>query len=205
MLQEGEFESVGSSRSIQVDVRVICATNRDLKQMVAENKFREDLYYRLNVFPIEIPPLRERADDIVLLASVFAEKCAKRFGKTIEPLSASCIEMLLNYDWPGNIRELQNVIERGTITSFNSKINLDHIIRGNFNTIYNEERNSAEEYSTAILTERELKKLEQKNLMRALEFTEWRIYGPNGAAALLDMNPSTLRSRIKTFGIKRPK
>jgi len=204
VLQEGEFEPVGSSKSIKVDVRVICATNRDLRQMVEDKKFREDLYYRLDVFPIDIPPLRDRGDDITLLASVFSEKCVKRFGKKIDPLSANCIQRLLDYHWPGNIRELQNVIERAIITSPNSKINLDQILSGTYRTKYNKEINTAKESSKTILTERELKELECQNLIRALESTEWRIYGTEGAAELLGMNPSTLRSRIKTFGIKRP-
>jgi len=204
VLQEGEFEPVGSSKSIKVDVRVICATNRDLRQMVEDKKFREDLYYRLDVFPIDIPPLRDRGDDITLLASVFSEKCVKRFGKKIDPLSANCIQHLLDYHWPGNIRELQNVIERAIITSPNSKINLDQILSGTYRTKYNKEINTAKESSKTILTERELKELECQNLIRALESTEWRIYGTEGAAELLGMNPSTLRSRIKTFGIKRP-
>jgi len=204
VLQEGEFEPVGSSRSVKVDVRVICATNRDLRQMVEDKKFREDLYYRLDVFPIEIPPLRDRGDDIALLASVFADKCAKRFGKTIDPLSVNCIQRLLDYDWPGNIREMQNVIERAIITSPSSKINLELTLSGIFETKYNKEINSTEESSKIIRTEKELKELEYQNLIQALESTKWRIYGTDGAAELLGMNPSTLRSRIKTFGIKRP-
>ncbi len=204
VLQEREFEPVGSSRSVKVDVRVICATNRDLRQMVEDKKFREDLYYRLDVFPIEIPPLRDRGDDIALLASVFADKCAKRFGKIIDPLSVNCIRRLLDYDWPGNIREMQNVIERAIITSPSSKINLELTLSGIFETKYNKEINSTEESSKIIRTEKELKELEYQNLIQALESTKWRIYGTDGAAELLGMNPSTLRSRIKTFGIKRP-
>jgi len=204
VLQEGEFEPVGSSKSIKVDVRMICATNRDLRQMVEDKKFREDLYYRLEVFPMEIPPLRDRGDDITLLASVFSEKCAKRFGKKIDPLSANCLQRLQDYHWPGNIRELQNVIERAIITSPNSRINLDQILSGTYRTEYNKEINTDEESSKIILTEKELKELEYQNIIRALESAEWRIYGTEGAAELLGMNPSTLRSRIKTFGIKRP-
>ena len=200
VLQEREFEPVGSSRSVKVDVRVICASHRDLRQMVEDKKFREDLYYRLDVFPIEIPPLRDRGDDIALLASVFADKCAKRFGKIIDPLSVNCIRRLLDYDWPGNIREMQNVIERAIITSPSSKINLELTLSGIFETKYNKEINSTEESSKIIRTEKELKELEYQNLIQALESTKWRIYGTDGAAELLGMNPSTLRSRIKTFG-----
>ena len=128
VLQEGEFEPVGSSQTRKVDVRVLAATNRDLQRAIGEGKFREDLYYRLNVFPIELPPLRERRGDIGALAAAFAEKFAKSMGRSIEPLSADCIRRLEAYRWPGNVRELQNIIERAVITARDGKLNLDRAL-----------------------------------------------------------------------------
>lgn len=204
VLQEGEFDPVGSSRTVSVDVRVICATNRDLSGLTKEGKFREDLFYRLNVFPIDVPPLRDRADDIALLASAFAQRCAKRFGKNLGTLSENTIERLKSYSWPGNIRELHNVLERSFITSSGPELELDH-------SIPEIQSNKSDGISTPLqssrggfLTESDFKKLEHDNLLNALESTNWQIYGDSGAAELLGMNPSTLRSRIKTLGIKRP-
>ncbi|GJM14972.1 MAG: hypothetical protein DHS20C13_02990 [Thermodesulfobacteriota bacterium] len=204
VLQEGEFDPVGSSITVKVDVRAICATNRDLNEMVREGKFREDLFYRLNVFPINVPPLKDRPDDIPLLASAFVEKCAKRFGRRLGPLSPDITERLKSYSWPGNIRELHNVIERSLITSPGSELMLDNTLpetNGNFSSL---EENLLDSNERGVITENDFKKLEQDNLLNALESTKWRIYGKNGAAELLGMNPSTLRSRIKTLGIKRP-
>ncbi len=128
VLQEGEFEPVGSSHTRKVDVRVIAATNRDLQTCVRDSKFREDLYYRLNVFPLQLPPLRERREDIGILASVFAQKFAQRMGRTLEPLSEDCLRRLQAYSWPGNVRELQNIIERAVITSRDGKLDLDRAL-----------------------------------------------------------------------------
>lgn len=128
VLQEGEFEPVGSSRTRKVDVRVVAATNRDLKELIREGKFREDLYYRIHVFPIQIPPLRERSEDIALLAQSFADQFAKKMGREIKALSAQDISRLKSYPWPGNVRELQNVIERGVITSIHGTLNLDRAL-----------------------------------------------------------------------------
>jgi PAS domain S-box-containing protein len=203
VLQEGEFEPVGSSKTQKIDVRVICATNRDLKKMSNEGKFREDLFYRLNVFPIDVPPLRDRVDDIALLTSAFAEKCAKRFGRNLEPLSVNLIERLKSYSWPGNIRELHNVLERSFITSSGAELELDHsLVEINGNKPGNAEHSSIKSREK-LLTEQDFKKLEHDNLVNALESTKWRIYGKDGAAELLGMNPSTLRSRIKALAIKR--
>lgn len=204
VLQQGEFDPVGSSRTVSVDVRVICATNRDLKQMSKEGKFRQDLFYRLNVFPIDAPPLRDRADDIVLLASAFAQKCEKRFGRNLEPLSQNLIERLKSYSWPGNIRELHNVLEHSFITSSGPELELDHSIPEIQSTKSGVESTLLESSRNGFLTENDFKKLEHDNLLNALESTNWQIYGASGAAELLGMNPSNLRSRIKTLGIKRP-
>src|SRR5262249_19532587 len=124
VIQEGEFEPVGSSQTRRVDVRIIAATNRDLGHEVSEGRFREDLYYRLNVVPIEVPPLRERGDDVVTLAAAFAARVGKRMGRRVEPLSEDDVARLRSYAWPGNIRELQNVIERAVITSADGRLGL---------------------------------------------------------------------------------
>ncbi len=204
VLQEGEFEPVGSSKTRKVNVRVLAATNRDLHQAVQDGTFREDLYYRLNVFPIEAPPLRERGDDVVLLAEAFAKKFARRMGRRIEPFTPECIRRLKGYHWPGNVRELHNVIERAVITARNGRLNLERALpeRG-------EETGIAPAFavtdnSSHILTVEELLNLERKNLLRALDARDWRVAGENGAAQLLGIPPSTLSSRMKALGIKRP-
>lgn len=204
ILQEGEFEPLGSSQTKKVDVRVIAATNRNLRKEVQDGKFREDLYYRLNVFPIEVPPLRERGDDVISLASAFAQKFAQRMGRTIEPLSEECIRRLKAYDWPGNVRELQNVIERAVITSRGGRLNLDRALPEITRDTTTELTIPTEETSTRILKAQELEELERKNLINALESVGWKISGENGAARLLGMNPSTLSSRMKALGVKRP-
>lgn len=205
ILQEGEFEPVGSSQTKKVNVRVIAATNRDLNKAVKDGTFREDLYYRLNVFPIEIPPLRERGDDIVVLASTFAAKFAQRIGRSIEPLTENCKRRLKAYSWPGNVRELQNVIERAVITSCNGHVNLNRALPDSpvETTVAAEPvRPQAEK---RILRIRELQQLERENILAALESSGWRVAGKDGAAELLGMNPSTLNSRIRALKIERPR
>jgi transcriptional regulator with GAF, ATPase, and Fis domain len=204
VLQEGEFEPVGSSRTQKVDARVITATNRDLKQATREGKFREDLYYRLNVFPIELPPLRERGDDIGLLAANFAKRFAQRMGRSIESLSEACIQRLKAYSWPGNVRELQNVIERAVITARDGRLNLDRALPENLREIVAETALSAGT-PKRVRTAKELEELERANLIAALEATGWRVAGETGAAQLLGMKPTTLSSRIKALGIERPR
>ena len=207
ILQEGEFTPVGSSQMKKVDVRVIAATNRDIDKVVRDGGFREDLYYRLNVFPIQIPPLRERGDDIVLLASAFTAKFAQRMGRSIEPLSEECKERLKAYSWPGNVRELQNVIERAVITSRNGRLNLDRALPDDCSAISETKSvaQEAQDIANRILQIRELQQLERQNILRALESTAWRVAGKDGAAEILGINPSTLNSRIKALGIQRPK
>ena len=202
ILQEGEFEPVGSSRTRKVDVRVLAATNRDLKQATQEGKFREDLYYRLNVFPIEVPPLRERGNDIGLLASTFASKFAQRMGRSIEPLSTDCLRRLKAYSWPGNVRELQNVIERAVITSRDGRLNLDRALPES-GKVTATGALSSEDTERRVRTAKELEALERTNLIAALETTAWRVAGENGAAQLLGMKPTTLNSRMKALGIER--
>jgi transcriptional regulator with GAF, ATPase, and Fis domain len=208
VLQEGEFTPVGASQLRKVDVRVIAATNRDLVKAIRQGRFREDLYYRLNVFPIGIPPLRDRREDIPLLAAAFAAKFARRIGKQLQSLSEDNKKRLAAYPWPGNVRELQNVIERAVITARDGHLNLDRALPDAGGEAMREaarQQQRTEEMVERILQIHELQQLERENILRALESTSWRVAGKDGAAALLGMNPSTLNSRIRALGIARPK
>jgi len=192
VLQDGEFERLGSSVTMKVDVRVIAATNRDLEKQVREGSFREDLYYRLNVFPITVPPLREHREDIPLLARFFVEKTAKRLGKTIKFIPKNVMTRLQEYRWPGNVRELQNIIERAVINSTESKLQLvDDLCVPDSNT------------DTDSETLKSLQEIETSHIVRVLEKTNWRIDGSKGAAMILKVNPSTLRSRMRKLGINK--
>ncbi len=204
VLQEGEFEPVGSSPTIKVDVRVLTATNRDLDKAILNGTFRVDLYYRLNVFPIEVPPLRNRGDDIILLATYFANKFARRMGRSIEPLSEENITCLKTYNWPGNIRELQNVIERAAITNRMGRLNLDWALPQTAAMPQTQSGDPAENDLQKIRTAAEMLNLERENLILALKISGWRVAGDKGAASLLGMPPSTLSSRMKALEIKRP-
>ncbi len=178
VIQEGEFEPVGSSHTQRVDVRIIAATNRDLERAVRDGAFRQDLYYRLNVFPILLPPLRERCEDIPLLAYVFAKRCAQRLGRSIEPLSDTCARRLQAYPWPGNVRELQSVMERAVITSRDGRLNLDRALPE-----LTSPPAAALSDDGIVLSAREIEELECRNLLRALEQCGGRIAGERGAAA----------------------
>jgi PAS domain S-box-containing protein len=204
VLQEGEFDPVGSSSTRKVNVRVLAATNRDLAAAVKKGTFREDLYYRLNVFPVRLPPLRERGDDVVQLASAFAQRFAAKMGRTLAPLSAECARRLKGYGWPGNVRELQNVIERAVITATDGRLNLDRALP----EVSPSSAKSDEPYEAApgiIRTAKELEDLERANIMRALEAARWKVSGDKGAANLLGMNASTLSSRMKALKIEKPR
>lgn len=206
VLQEGEFEPVGSSQTRKVDVRVIAATNRNLADEVKAGRFRKDLYYRLNVFPVHVPPLRERGNDVVLLAEMFAERYAHQLGREVPALTATCRGRLLAYDWPGNVRELQNVIERAVITARGGTINLDRALPETANVVTDISKPCGENGDPdTILTADELTEFERRNIIRALEKTNWKVSGDKGAATLLHMKPSTLSSRMKALGISRPK
>lgn len=202
VLQEGEFQPVGSSRTRKVDVRVIAATNRNLQAMIREGKFREDLYYRIHVFPISVPALRDRGDDVVLLARRFAERFAQRMGRKVKPPAPECVRRLKSYHWPGNVRELQNVVERAVITSLDGELNLDRALPA----LPPDPVHAAEPPVSGgrVRTAKELEELEKENLRLALEATGWRIAGKEGAAHLLGLKPSTLTSRMKALGIQRP-
>jgi transcriptional regulator with GAF, ATPase, and Fis domain len=202
VLQEGEFEPVGSSRTKKVDVRIVAATNRDLARLITEGKFREDLYYRLSVFPIMLPPLRERGDDVVLLAEEFARQFATRMGRRIEPISAALAARLKAYPWPGNVRELQNVVERAVITARDGQLNLDRALPAT-SLAANESAPGPAARGDEVLTVDELARLERDNIVRALERSDWQVSGDAGAAKRLGMAPSTLASRMKALGIRR--
>lgn len=205
VLQEGEFDPVGSSHTRKVNVRVLAATNKNLKKESEVGAFREDLFYRLNVFPITVPPLRERGEDIGLLASNFATKFAKQMGRSIQPLSAHCLRRLQGYSWPGNVRELQNVIERAVITSNHGQLNFERALPVQGNEVVQHHGVASDTTGDdRIHTVQEFQELERQNILRALKATDWRVSGENGAAQLLGMNQSTLASRMKTLGIQRP-
>jgi formate hydrogenlyase transcriptional activator len=207
VLQEREFEPVGSSRTLSVDVRVIAATNRNLREAVEAGRFRADLFYRLNVFPIEIPPLRERRSDIPKLVAFSLSRLSKRFGKKIEGVSRESMEHLLNYPWPGNIRELQNVIERAVIVSAEPILRLardlipvtDAKAPENHGTPGPESHAIAPEPGAELPT---LNEVERNHILAALHKTGGKIEGSNGAAKILDLHPNTLRHRIQKLGIR---
>ncbi|HEU4768940.1 MAG TPA: sigma 54-interacting transcriptional regulator [Pyrinomonadaceae bacterium] len=193
VLQEHEFERLGSSRTLRVDVRVVAATNADLEQMVQEKKFRSDLYYRLNVFPISVPPLRERPEDIPLLVHFFANKFAQQMKRNIESVPKETMAALLNYHWPGNIRELQNLIERGVILSRGSTL---EIPLGEL-----KQATKSADHANGSIT---LESVEREHILRVLNESKWVIGGPGGAAARLGVNRTTLNHRLRKLGITRP-
>jgi transcriptional regulator with GAF, ATPase, and Fis domain len=194
VLQEREFERVGGSDLIHIDVRVIAATNRDLRTSVANGTFRQDLFYRLNIFPVEVPPLRERKQDILMLAEYFVQRYAKRAGKDIRSIDKKTLSVLQSYDWPGNIRELQNVIERSVILSSGDIFSVD------------ESWLTKETLSAQSQTKLENKPRDEKEIIEAvLTDTRGRISGPLGAATKLGIPPSTLEHRIKTLKIDKRK
>ncbi|TYL93972.1 AAA domain-containing protein [Bradyrhizobium rifense] len=188
VLQEGEFERLGGNKTIKVDARVIAATNRPLEQAVSEGRFRQDLFYRLNVFPIEVPPLRERREDIPFLAWTFVKEFGNSMGKPIEEIAEESMDALREYLWPGNIRELRNVIERAMILSRGPKL-------------YVKLSSAALRPVAVRVTAGSLDEAELTIIRQAVEQCNWRIRGTNGAAALLNMKPTTLESRIKKLGL----
>lgn len=200
VIQEGQFERVGEDCTRMVDVRIIAATNRDLKQESLKNNFREDLFFRLNVFPIHSPALRERAGDIALLAMHFLQRESQKYGATLVKLKKSSLKQIEEYLWPGNIRELQNVIERAVITAVNGVAEL------NLPNSHNVTPNVFESYTQqdrAIISDVEIQKIVEKNMLSALEQCHWKVFGDTGAAKLLGMKPTTLASRIKRLGLSR--
>jgi len=191
VIQEGELERLGSSKTVKVDVRVIAATNRNLQDQVNKGLFREDLWYRLNVFPITVPPLRHRREDVPILAEHFTKTFARKIGKEIGYIAPATMTALCNYSWPGNVRELANVIERAVINSHGGVLRV-------------REQLNAPVVDTGDSTNRTLEEVERDYIVRVLELKGWKIEGPNGAAQNLGMNPSTLRTRMAKLGIVKP-
>ena len=193
VLQEREFERVGGNETYKVDVRVIAATNRNLEEAVKDGKFRADLYYRLNVFPIELPALRERTEDIPALSYYFLNKYSKRLGREINSISEGTINKLMDYDWPGNIRELENIIERAVI------LNSGDVLEICESVINSSEQSIIQQVSSTTRME----DVERQHIISILDQTNWQVHGDKGAAKILDMNPSTLRTRMAKLGIKK--
>ncbi len=189
VLQDGRFERLGSPETVKVNVRIIAATNRDLDHAVRTGKFRADLYHRLNVFPIKVPPLRERRDDIPLLVWWLVEAIGRRMGKRIKNIPRKDMEQLRQYDWPGNVRELSNVIERAMILATSGDLHVEMPFV---------EQNTTD-------SRRTLKETERAQILKTLEETGWRIRGVRGAADILGLKPTTLEARMAKLGIKREK
>ncbi len=208
VLQEREFEPVGSSRSLRVDVRVIAATNRDLAEAVRAGRFRADLFYRLNVFPIEVPPLRERRTDVPQLAAFFASRFARKFGKRVEAVSNETMDRLMAYPWPGNIRELQNVIERAVVLSGGPSLALGSDLLPAGAPLAADGARARPESATpapvSLGLDAALEAVERRHILAALEQAGWVIEGARGAAKILRLHPNTLRSRMEKLGIRRP-
>jgi formate hydrogenlyase transcriptional activator len=209
VLQEHEFERLGSNRTQRVDVRVVAATNQDLSKLVAERAFRSDLFYRLNVFPIHIPALRERREDIPLLVRYFVQKFSRRLNKTVEYVPAEAMEVLSNYFWPGNVRELENLIERAVLLSPGRELRIPvSELKASAFAGANSASSSSflpltpSASSTASIST--LEEAERQHILRALRHTEWRVAGPRGAAAILGMKRTTLQARMRKLGIRRP-
>jgi formate hydrogenlyase transcriptional activator len=192
VLQEREFERLGSSRTLHADARMVAATNVDLPDMVAAKRFRADLYYRLNVFPIQVPPLRERPEDIPLLVRHIARDCARRMNRRIVAVPAATMDAMVRYSWPGNIRELQNLIERAVILSPGEVLQVSV-------SEFGEKAESATSRPGQTLEE-----AERLHILETLNKTRWVLSGPRGAAARLGINRSTLQFRMKKLGIERP-
>jgi transcriptional regulator with GAF, ATPase, and Fis domain len=190
VLQEGEFERVGNPNTIKVDVRVIAATNRDLEKLVDAGDFREDLFYRLNVFPINLPPLRKRKDDIPMLVKHFIQKYSAKIGKTVETITKPAMNTLQSYHWPGNVRELENIIERALVISQGTKLELGDWFS----------RLKSKDSPNHLLS---MQDLERNHILKVLELTSWRVSGKGGAAQILDLKPTTLEARMKKLGIMR--
>ncbi len=196
VLQEGEFERVGGTKTLRVNVRVLAATNRDLEVEIGNGRFREDLYYRLNVFPVKSLPLRERKEDIPLLVRHFCDKHGPDLNRRIEVIPTRVIEMLTAYNWPGNIRELENIIERSLISSTGRQLELGDWTGND----WRDRKNPLARKVTPLT----LEECERHHIIAVLESTHWKVSGDHGAARILDVIPTTLESKMKKLGITRP-
>ena len=205
-LQEKSYERVGENRTRQADVRIVAATNRDLRKEVAAGRFREDLYYRLNVFPLKVAALRERKEDIRLLATHFVEVLVEELGCPEPRITRAGIETLQSYDWPGNIRELRNVIERAVICARGGALEFDLPVTDPpvDPTFFEPESGDGDQAEPEYLTESEMRRRERENVFAVLQKAGWKIKGVHGAAELLGVRPTTLISRIEKMGLKRP-
>ncbi|MGB2689666.1 MAG: sigma 54-interacting transcriptional regulator, partial [Desulfobacterales bacterium] len=190
VIQDGEFERLGSSRTLKVDVRIIAATNRNLEEEVRNGRFRKDLWYRLNIFPITVPPLRNRKQDLPLLVDFFVDRVSRKLGKSIDTIPKSAMNSLENYHWPGNVRELENVIERAVINTSGNKLRL-------MDTLDNPQKQ-------LTTTPKTLETVERDHIILILEETRWKVAGKNGASEILGLNSSTLRARMRKLGIRKP-
>jgi formate hydrogenlyase transcriptional activator len=202
ILQEHEYEPVGSSQTRKVDVRVLAATNRDLSSDIAAGRFREDLYYRLNVFPVTVPPLRERSGDVELLAQEFIDRLSARLRISRPSLTTDCLRRLRAYHWPGNVRELENIIERAVILAQNGTLSLRKVLPLDSLQVPRESRGQIA--NSKVRTKSDLREMERDTILQALEGAAWKVAGPNGAAQRLGVPPSTLASRMKSLNIRRP-
>ena len=203
VLQECEFERVGDDVTKSVDVRVIAATNKNLERLIVDGEFREDLFYRLSVFPVEVPPLRDRGADIIQLAQHFLQRACTDFGRPAMTLTRAQANLLQEYGWPGNVRELKNVIERAVILSPGNVVRLD-LSMPNIDVARVDEPAQESQHDDGVMTEKEMREYQKQNLLAALKQTNWRVSGPDGAAELLGVKPTTLADRIRSFGIRRP-
>jgi transcriptional regulator with GAF, ATPase, and Fis domain len=205
ILQEKRYERVGDDRTRRANVRIVAATNRDLKKAVAAGRFREDLYYRLNVFPIQVPPLRDRVDDIPLLAKHFVEISTKEMKCAKPRLTRAAVAHLQSYDWPGNVRELRNVIERAVILARGGALEFDLPISNQaVPPALPIPRGTGNPAQPKFLTDVEVQRFERDNLVQALEAANWKISGRDSAAELLGLKPTTLLSRMTKWGLKKP-
>lgn len=206
VLQEQQYERVGEEKTRQVNVRVIAATNRDLKKEVEAGRFRQDLFYRLNVFPIEVAPIRERKEDIPVLAANFLAMAAKKLNCSQSPrLTQAHVIKLQNYDWPGNARELQNVLERAIILSRCGNLQIEvPQASGIASPLTSSRTRSVRSPKGEVIPESEMRRQERDNILAALEQTNWKVYGSGGTAELLQIKPTTLVSRMQKMGLKKP-
>jgi transcriptional regulator with GAF, ATPase, and Fis domain len=208
VLQERRYERVGDDRTRRADVRIVAATNRDLKKAIADGRFREDLYYRLNVFPIQVQPLRERMDDIPLLAKHFVELSTRELKCAKPRLTVAAVTKLQSYDWPGNVRELRNIIERAVILARGGALEFDLPFTAqsapSARPAPQPDSSAGSLAKAKFLTETELERLERDNLLAVLESANWKIKGPDGAAELLGVKPTTLLGRMEKWGLKKP-